>query len=454
MREHARTDDDELRALLEAWRQVRAPELADAIDVVSARSVGKPLPKSGSLEAKQGRWFERLAQRPNDLEPFLDALTDVSAYQVEDRLSVLAERDDPRIARKLTELVRSPPFVNVSTMPLWVLLFELLERLADRRCLDTLRACDDGWVQKFRPHARPLIAELVAQAVPRIEAACAAVPHALPPDEAQRLTRRFDLGRAETEARLFDAITQNLDDDEPRLVYADFLMSRDDPRGELIALMVSDQQPERVQALLQEHEATWLGELVHAVTKVEWSRGFPARGVLSAKRSPDAARAIGDPRWRTFEHLHDASDFVNMMPLLTDPALENLRSIEWLAAKDARHLVGVPRPLPLRRLGLRAELGPLKRLSKTLADATSLDALETLALIGYVFEDGLLDWFTRLTARLGRPLELELNVAGEWRVVVDAPPKVRSVEPQSPRSSRGRLVAVMTQLGLTPPKEG
>ncbi|MCW5805882.1 MAG: TIGR02996 domain-containing protein [Deltaproteobacteria bacterium] len=76
-----------------------------------------------------------------------------------------------------------------------------------------------------------------------------------------------------TEAELVGAIAAALDDDAPRLVYADWLAERGDPRGELIQLQVAvdgmleeDERrkptEKRLKALLEEHGESWLGRLV------------------------------------------------------------------------------------------------------------------------------------------------------------------------------------------------
>jgi uncharacterized protein (TIGR02996 family) len=97
------------------------------------------------------------------------------------------------------------------------------------------------------------------------------------------------------ERGLLEAIGANPDDDEPRLVYADWLSERGDPRGELITLLcIMAAEPERrpqlelgAQALVKAHGTAWFGPLGVAahesgsywfVRLVEsMSRGFFAR---------------------------------------------------------------------------------------------------------------------------------------------------------------------------------
>jgi uncharacterized protein (TIGR02996 family) len=85
-------------------------------------------------------------------------------------------------------------------------------------------------------------------------------------------------------------IRANPDDDTPRLVYADWLMERDNPRGELIRVQcdlakIDDEDPRRPvlqareQELLDAHEAGWRAELP-SFKPIRWGpfeRGFIAR---------------------------------------------------------------------------------------------------------------------------------------------------------------------------------
>jgi uncharacterized protein (TIGR02996 family) len=78
------------------------------------------------------------------------------------------------------------------------------------------------------------------------------------------------------------AIVAAPDDDAPRLVYADWLQDRKDPRGELISLQCllatkpNDKKLKaREKTLLDSHAKTWLEPLARLdVVSCEWSRGF------------------------------------------------------------------------------------------------------------------------------------------------------------------------------------
>ena len=65
------------------------------------------------------------------------------------------------------------------------------------------------------------------------------------------------------EERLFAAVLADLDDDAARQVWADALLARQDPRGELIALQLakSPKHAAKIKALTQKHWRSWVGAL-------------------------------------------------------------------------------------------------------------------------------------------------------------------------------------------------
>jgi uncharacterized protein (TIGR02996 family) len=84
---------------------------------------------------------------------------------------------------------------------------------------------------------------------------------------------------------LLAAIRAAPDDDAPRLVYADRLMERGDPRGEMIVLQCRDARGdkivhERLKALLDAHGAAWRAHLPPRVMSSDFVRGFVHRVAL------------------------------------------------------------------------------------------------------------------------------------------------------------------------------
>jgi uncharacterized protein (TIGR02996 family) len=112
-----------------------------------------------------------------------------------------------------------------------------------------------------------------------------------------------------TEAEAIDAVVANPDDDGPRLVYADWLLERGDPRGELIQLQCRRRRRapdrnamQRERELLKAHRREWLGPLHEFVKgKAELVRGFLDELELGGSAKLLELRL--DPRLRTVRSL-------------------------------------------------------------------------------------------------------------------------------------------------------
>ncbi|MBX7114254.1 MAG: TIGR02996 domain-containing protein [Myxococcaceae bacterium] len=99
-------------------------------------------------------------------------------------------------------------------------------------------------------------------------------------------------GRSEGGAgRLVNAILKSPEDDTPRLVYADWLTERNDPRGELISVQCALAQlpeddasgaalKEREKTLLATHLSAWKESLGPGVIELHFQRGFVERVVI------------------------------------------------------------------------------------------------------------------------------------------------------------------------------
>jgi uncharacterized protein (TIGR02996 family) len=98
------------------------------------------------------------------------------------------------------------------------------------------------------------------------------------------------------------AIMAAPDDDTPRLIYADWLEERGNPRGEFIrlqiALATSVPAAERMavlvraQQLLAEHQVEWAGDIPRRVAEFHFERGFVAEIKLSLDAFLDHADAL------------------------------------------------------------------------------------------------------------------------------------------------------------------
>ena len=102
------------------------------------------------------------------------------------------------------------------------------------------------------------------------------------------------------------AIRAAPDDDAPRLVYADWLLERGDPRGEFIILQCgprTEESKKRETELLELHQTQWLGPVAYVTRTQVWERGFLVAAELTRRERGVVAPAIGDERWWSVRRL-------------------------------------------------------------------------------------------------------------------------------------------------------
>jgi uncharacterized protein (TIGR02996 family) len=112
-------------------------------------------------------------------------------------------------------------------------------------------------------------------------------------------------------AALFAEVYKNPDDDHVRMVLADALVERDDPRGELIHLQLrtelSKQEQRRAKELVEEHGRDWLGALGQWCSKkpkeLVYERGFATRMTIVKPATSQPAFPIDAPEMATIETL-------------------------------------------------------------------------------------------------------------------------------------------------------
>lgn len=210
------------------------------------------------------------------------------------------------------------------------------------------------------------------------------------------------------DAELLDAIYASPDDDEPRSVYADWLLERGDPRGEMIALQLArahagdPEMSPRERELIRTYQRDWLVWVWDALypPSVRFARGFLHAASVNARGDRRLAeRLTGDRRWRTVRALavHDTHPHI---PLYTHAALADLDELHQVTPELLAALLDAP-PRPLRVLGLTYT--PMARDAGALALATSFPRLRELELSAH--DEPLPDAFAWLwTAPLGARL--------------------------------------------------
>jgi uncharacterized protein (TIGR02996 family) len=192
------------------------------------------------------------------------------------------------------------------------------------------------------------------------------------------------------EPELVASIVATPEEDGPRLVYADWLSDRGDPRGELIAVQCAlaaadrDEQPvektnplrDQSMALLTTHRARWLEPVLDiAVGNYQFRRGFievidvlhPDIDAARLREACPLLRAIKTPRatvndvFRCIDvipvdelTIYKITDTLMLHRVTEQPRLERLRRLDLHYESGPLHLNELTRlHFPLHRLALR-----------------------------------------------------------------------------------------------------
>lgn len=341
-----------LKHLLARWRSVPDPDLAVLIERVA--------PEADAWgEASAARCLQALA-RPMDgvLGRILATVPRLPAQEAGRVLEGLrAWPLDPRLSGALLGWLEHPPWTGSHGQKAWRRVFRLLEHRQD----DRIASLEDYDAKKFFGEA---MGPWVAGRIDRLLVASRPPPPQLPPEESSLLESfhaLLDAGSDPMDA-LWRAAFETPMSDSPRLVLADALTERDDPRGEFIALQIHGgaQTRSRVRSLLRTHGADWCGALdgVLLTRGRRFVRGFLDAGVIRPRTLAAAEAAMGDPHWATLTELEMRSSLTRprVFELATQAATRSLRVLRGLL--DAEQLVEVlrnPHRKPLRHLGLATD---------------------------------------------------------------------------------------------------
>jgi uncharacterized protein (TIGR02996 family) len=146
-------------------------------------------------------------------------------------------------------------------------------------------------------------------------------------------------------AELLAAIASAPDDDGPRLVYADFLVEKGDPCGELIQLQIArarakGEKTKREEQLYKKHWRALLGALAPAVKGAVFERGFLVDCEAELRTEKQRAELVNHPLWSTVKKI-ESKDLL----LLRSPAMASLREVVGLDLDAAAALASGDRPL-------------------------------------------------------------------------------------------------------------
>jgi uncharacterized protein (TIGR02996 family) len=198
--------------LLEIWRRTRATEVADLIDRATRMLPRFDRPLLLEQSDRDERWLQAWRTERDEAMPQL--LRHVRYW----RLPITEEApDDPRIARMLARRV-------LEGGTFWAPVIERSRDATAWQAVAGVFAELDGVRQPgIRDAFRFALTRLPPVTLDATDRACVqAIDALLVPDL--------------TEQALVDAIAEHPDDDDPFLIYSDWLLERGHPRGEYIAL--------------------------------------------------------------------------------------------------------------------------------------------------------------------------------------------------------------------------
>lgn len=313
-----------LVALLEAWQAYPSVAIAELVIAASAR-VATTRELAGSLAAKQTQWLEVCAANdPIEVPWLLDHAITSRKQETLERLRALAKREpDPRTSAALIERCATPELR--SHPPVWTLIFSILRKARDRRVLPRI-----GELHRQLKPVTEFDLEHRARLIKLEEMLSAFEP---PPPHPQRelldqLSERLladgsalaKAATAKTPEEFMAEVWSAPLDDGPREVFADWLLERGDPRGELITLQLARargpaapaaaEMIKRERVLLVEHHRAWMGELEPVVSKNAYAfeRGFLSRAEVPWRKLAAMPALMTHPAWATVREYKLASE--------------------------------------------------------------------------------------------------------------------------------------------------
>lgn len=185
---------------------------------------------------------------------------------------------------------------------------------------------------------------------------------------------------AEDEATLRAAIIADPDADEPRLVYADWLMERGDVRGELIRLQCATPTSEtrqRISELLAANWTTLAGPAAPFASKTTFDRGFVDRVTMTVAAFLKQGDALFSKEpIRTLRVDNPKFTERDLERLISSPAMARVRGLELSQLNpDA-----MPRR-PLAALAKGTKFSALRRLALDFCGESAADWFATLGAI-------------------------------------------------------------------------
>ncbi|MFO0547559.1 MAG: TIGR02996 domain-containing protein [Polyangiaceae bacterium] len=328
-----------LARLLERWRETRSPALAEAIDALD----------------------EQLSE---PLAPRLAVMVTPRVDTTLDKVRTVAELDDPRVSNWATRSLERMPFTTPGSEPLFQAWFDIVLARKDVRFVERAEVIRENLRTRMN---RLAVRKALMGRATEIQARLEALTLVAPTDEELELAARIGRQRrvAVSEEQLLADVYARPDDDEPRLVYADWLLERQDPRGEFIMLQMkrrdsglSPEETTRERELLKKHGKTWLGRLSPVLSfgkgyaKTTFERGFVSNADIILSVGKKLEPLWDNPEWATVERLEGSWQ----RELLSRAPLRALKALDRIHEDIIGELARANRTLPVTRIELHSPM--------------------------------------------------------------------------------------------------
>jgi uncharacterized protein (TIGR02996 family) len=351
-----------LEPLRQYWVVTRAPAAADLLNKFAQLGApGQPRFDEGKAAAIHATWLKTAKTYDAALvTPLLDAILKGTLADAEERMeAMLSWPPDPRVADCMVNVMifgRSP---YIGARPqLWKRAYDLLVLNADPRYREKLeqnaarleRAAAFDRNRAERPHAsRTLAPYVTASSSGRAPSADEEkLLAALATAAAGAKDKSKASSKPDQELALLLTINAAWDDPTPRLVYADFLAERGDPRAEFINLSLALARGEKVKSKLEAWTKANERALNGGVKAVGFTYhlGLPMKGGVNRYKKvaeADIDTMVEDLRWATVQELIMNEDPANAK-LMAKGALHGVKRI--LNVRGEELMIAAKREFP------------------------------------------------------------------------------------------------------------
>ena len=393
----ARKPEEALGPLLAAWRACPDASLGELIDRVSAQ-VSRP-ELTGSAKQRHEQFTAIWKKKdPADIGRLYACLGEGQIAHFVAQLDMLEELPaDPRFTARALQLLQKPSATSSSSFPAWRRLFNQLARNQDLRAVPALKALDFlAILGANQEYSARFFEEKNAKTIAALEKVKASALQASDVAIVKELLGAQQASTRDTTS-LEAAVYAAPSDDAPRMVLADALLEKGDPRGEFISLQLEASRRRLTAAerwreydLLEAHRDAWLGPLTLALDEwneiVEFRRGFVDTLAIASDK-PHTHKVISEsPQFKTVRtlllRLYDESPLP--LELLRSPACANIIGLGELNARAFHELLTSETPWPYERLYCNEpDYDAPARDVKALCDSKAIPKVRSLRVSGY-----------------------------------------------------------------------